>query len=187
MSESFKLGRLLDDNQCVEHSHARLYHKENYDGDVTFIVAGLPSGDATIVKNLARSLNEDCFLLYVHHTPRTDHNEGRYQSPLLNTDEVVAFLDRFGRFLATDGRHNFWIHAPNLSTTLVWENHNLLYCYGSIPQFEKDLVAHGYEWGDPSIPVPHTHFYHAHLDGELTVLMQSLSWTVSPLMPQDEQ
>jgi hypothetical protein len=98
MPANFKLGRLLDDNECVEHSHARLYYKEEQGENLTVIVAGLPGRDVTVVKNLARSLNDHCYLLYVHHTPRTDHEEGRYQSPLLEIDAVDTFLQRFGIF-----------------------------------------------------------------------------------------
>lgn len=186
MPKIFKLGHPVDDEHWLEHSHSRLYHKEVHGEDVTYIVAGLPSGDVTVFKNLVRSLNEECFLLYIHHSAR-NHAEGRYQSPLLKIGEAEAFLERFGAFLASDGRHDFWVHFPSLSATLVWDRHNLLYCYGPVPQFEEDLIRQGYEWGEPIIPVPHTHFFHPELDGELDEVLEDLNWTVSPLMPQDGQ
>ena len=76
---------------------------------------------------------EPFFVLYVLVVSRKEENEtARYQSGEVSRAEVQAFLERFEDYLENDGRHHIWIHSPESSATLVYDNHDVIYCYGPL-------------------------------------------------------
>lgn len=170
------------DGEWVPHRHPRVYRREE-----RRIVTGMPDGDANLFECLLARLEGPFHLLYVLHTPRGEADSGRYQSPLLDKADVVAWLRRFSGFLAADARFDLWLHDPAANATLVWDRHNLLYAYGPIERFADCLLANAFIEGEPSIPSPHEHHYRAEFDAEARSLIASQAWSVSPLMPEDEQ
>ncbi len=133
-------------------------------------------------------MNDPYGLLYVLHTPRGGAAEaGRYQSPEpINRDQLTSFLHRFGSLLEGDGRHHFWISAVDGSSLLVYDNHDVLYAYGPLADFEAILHDNGLkEVQEVLFPVPHLHRYNAEFDGLVDDLMHYWPWKRFPLLESD--
>lgn len=101
-------------------------------------------------------------------------------------DELATFLDRFGPFLGSDRRHEFWIKAGEGPDLLVYDPHEIVFAYGDLDRFERALLAEGYVPGEVSIPVPHMHYYHAENDADTESLLASRLWTYFALTADDE-
>jgi hypothetical protein len=172
----------LEGSEWVEHSHPPTFAVER-----TRVVVGVPRGDPEVFARLLTSLEAPYFLLYVLHTPRGEGRAGRYQSPSLAASQVWEFIDRFKRLLSQDARFDIWGHSPRENGTVVWERHNLLYAYGRVDGFVRELRALGFNAAAPSIPTPHSHSYHPELDTDARDLLTSLEWSWSKLRPEDEQ
>ncbi|OGT57452.1 MAG: hypothetical protein A3E01_08660 [Gammaproteobacteria bacterium RIFCSPHIGHO2_12_FULL_63_22] len=151
------------------------------------LIAALPSGAFEMVKALASSFTPPYQLLYVLHTPRGEAAPGRYQSPPLSAEELDAFFARYSEFLSSDARFDIWFRSAQDEATLVWDRHNLLYCYGPLHRFSALLKDLGFVAGSPIIPSPHAHNYHSEFDPQAKDLIGSLDWNHTPLHPQDEQ
>jgi len=133
-------------------------------------------------------MNEPYGLLYVLHTPRGGAAEaGRYQSPEpITRDQLFLFLEQFGSLLEGDGRHHFWVSAVDRSSLLVYDNHDVLYAYGPLDNFEAILREKGLtEVQEVSFPVPHAHHYNAGFDGMVDDLMNYWVWKRFPLQESD--
>jgi hypothetical protein len=140
-----------------------------------------------LILNLAADLRAPFSILYVLHTPRGGSNYGRYESPALDRVLVTNFFQQFGEFIATDARHDVWLHSHPDDATLVWDRHDLIYAYGPLDAFEKVLEAIGFRLAEAvPIPSPHAHNYHEQWDSSERQLV-ALGWTASPLRPSDEQ
>jgi len=85
-----------------------------------------------LLRELLALLPEPLWVLYVLVTPRTEAAAGRYQSATPHTRiEVLALLDRFENYFASDGRHNLWLAAPPAGQ-LVLDRHDVIYAYGRL-------------------------------------------------------
>jgi len=151
------------------------------------LIAALPSGAVELVRSLASSLPAPYQLLYVLHSPRGEAAPGRYQSPPLSAEQLDAFLARYSEFLSSDARFDIWIRSAQDGATLVWDRHNLLYCYGPLHRFSARLKDLGFVAGTPAVPSRHAHNYHPEFDPQARDLINSLDWNHTPLQPQDEQ
>jgi len=171
----------------VEHSHPPEYREETLSGGTVRIVAGVPAGDSTVIRTLAAELPAPFFLLYVLHTPRGEGEPGRYQSPEMDHAQLDSFLAEYGALLSGDSRHDFWIYAPDVPATIVWDRHNLLYAYGPLDDFTRALRALGFREGDPNVAFDHIHHYRKEFDVAAASLLSALAWVHSPLRSQDEQ
>lgn len=177
----FKLGALAGE-EWVEHSHPPVFQIER-----ARVLATAPGGDPLIIQRLARCLAPPFFLLYVLHTPRGEGEPGRYQSPEISLFDLDTFLSRFEGFLRADARFDLWPHSANDQATVVWDRHNLIYGYGRTDCMAKALRALGFVEGEPTVPSPHEHHYHAALDSDAREILTYMKWTCSPLEPEDEQ
>ncbi len=108
---------------------------------------------------LAATLPEPFFVLYVLVLSRKqEHEAARYQSKQLTHSELKTFLERFEDYFENDGRHHVWIHSPESSATLVYDNHDLIYCYGPLETFSTVLQNNGLKLVDKvELAVPHGH------------------------------
>jgi len=140
------------------------------------------------VQLLSSRLTGPFQLLYVLHTSRTGAGLGRYESPELSAHEVQAFLNKFGRFLSEDARHDFWIRSHGDDATVVLDRHNLIYAYGPVEKFEPALkhVCTRTETS-PLIPDQHVHHYHPEWDNAERLVLKAFDWLVSPLRESDMQ
>lgn len=174
-------------NDWIPHSHAPAFTTENTDTGIARVVASVPGGDTAVILKLIDCLTPPFFVLYVLHTSRGEGDLGRYQSPSLDLIELRTFLSRFKRFLTGDGRFDLWIHSPNTNGTIVWDRHDLAYCYGPLERYSQSLSQLGFPDGAPYIPVPHMHYYRQELDDEAAEMLSAFAWRRTPLHAEDEQ
>src|SRR3954466_11022205 len=99
----------------------------------------LDDGHEQFIRTVTNRLPGTFQLLYVLHTTRTGAELGRYESPELNAEAVHVFLDRFGRFLSEDARHDLWVRSHGDDATIVWDRHNMIFVYGPLDVFESAL------------------------------------------------
>ncbi|TZF85244.1 hypothetical protein [Cognatilysobacter lacus] len=176
----FRLGELVDGNWVAYH-HEPLYERGER------LMAGVPESDPKVFEALVTCMAPPYFLLYILHTSRGEAAEGRYQSSTLSADQVRSFLLRFRPFLSADARYDLWAHSPGEGATVVWDRHDQIYAYGPLDRFVGVLDAMGFRPGNPKVEVIHQHNYHAECDQMAKELVESFSWSYSPLRPEDEQ
>jgi hypothetical protein len=171
----------------VEHTHPPVFMLQDVVGQKPKILAGVPSGDPAVFKALVNCLTPPFYLLYLLHTPRGEGEPGRYQSGQLDKSQVEGFLERFGDFLRSDARHDFWLHSPADQATLVWDRHNLLHAYGPTDALTAALRRLGFTDGEPKIPIPHAHSYREEFDDDAHAVLDALEWVHGPLRSGDKQ
>ena len=175
-------------NRWVEHVHPPIFARETTSAGTERLVAGLPVHQAAAIFTQLAGLTAPPYtLLYVLHAPRGEGEPGRYQSPDLDLAEFRAFMRRFGRYLAADGRHDLWVHSREANATLVWDHHNLLYAYGPLDRFAEALAARGFGPGRPSLDFEHVHHFRARFDGAAAELLARYEWLMTPLREGDYQ
>ena len=148
---------------------------------------GVPPSGPNPLLLLASCLEEPFTLLYLLHTPRGVPAAGRYESPALTREVLLAFLSTYLPFFSTDARHDVWVHSSSPEATLVWDRHDILFAYGPLEQFQELLLREGFTPGVPSIPSPHSHHYLLAFDSQQAAVLGAFAWRHSPLRPQDEQ
>src|SRR5262245_43954748 len=167
--------------------YGNVFHRFHWSEGTECLLVAPETDPLQLLLQLARSISQDFYLLWVLHTPRGGSNAGRYQSPLLPLAEVAAFLHEHRELLAEDGRQDLWLHSPKPVATLVWDRHEVLYLYGPLSGFETQLLHAGLRHGESAIPAPHAHNYHPELDENERALAAALEWKISPLRARDEQ
>jgi hypothetical protein len=149
---------------------------------------GLDQGQDICVRELAAILRGPFQLLYVLHTSRIDSALGRYESPVLSSVEVQAFLHEFGPFLVQDSRHDLWVRSHDDDATIVLDRHNLIYAYGPLTIFQDVLHRIGVtSRGLPHTPERHLHHYHPEWDTTERAVLLAIEWTRKPLQEADVQ
>ena len=151
---------------------------------------GLRDKQATILEALSSELEQPYQLLYVLHTSRTGSPLGRYESPELDHETLIAFLRRFGSFITQDARHDLWIHSES-GSTIVIDRYNMIYAYGQFESFERVLANAGVVavaiWAAPKVPYPHGLHYHEEWDKAEADILSELEWIRKPLRDIDVQ
>ena len=126
-------------------------------------------------------------LLYVLHTTRTGAELGRYESPELTSGDVEDFLSEFGQFFCQDSRHDLWVRSHDDDATIVFDRHNLIFAYGPIERFERELQSLGAREGEPAVLGAHVHHYHPAWDDMERRVLRYFEWRITPLRPSDVQ
>jgi len=170
------------------HAHSHAYRLEPEGPGPARLVAAPDRDQVGLLIDLARTLPEPFHLVYVLLSARTLRPPGRYQAtrPLARRP-LEAFLARFRDFLEQDGRHNLWLGAAAEPSTLVYDQHDLLFLYGRLDAYQPVLRAAGMGEGPVVLPEIHRHQAHAAFDAAEQELMGSLEWTWNPLEPEDEE
>jgi hypothetical protein len=171
------------------YEYGKLFYQEP-SGPGYRLVLGASSNQIELLCTLLGDVDQsELYLLYVLHSPRLSGNRpGRYGSrAFASSGQVIEFLEPFKTFLESDGRHHLWIGVPRLDITLVYDHHNLIYCYGPIVYFKQILVDNGYAEGSFLVPAPHFHFFHTAFDQDEDRMIAAYDWVYSPLEPADEQ
>lgn len=182
----FKLGHHVD-GEWLAYSHPPVFAISWTTGDRRKLLATAPGSDPLVFTTLADRLRPPYILLYVLHTPRGEGEAGRYQSAEIDRAELRGFVKDFGVLLSTDGRFDLWVHSPRDNATVVWDRHDLIHVYGPIDAAVAVLRGLGFRTGQPAVPVPHEHHYHAGCDTAARALLASRDWRYSPLREEDEQ
>lgn len=182
----FRLGHEVRGEWC-RHSHPPIFSITRTHGGQRKVLATAPGSDPLVFATLADRLTPPYFLLYVLHTPRGEGAAGRYQSAEIDRAALHQFIADFGALLSADGRFDLWVHSAEDNATLVWDRHDLIHLYGPTDAAIEALRGLGFDQGQPVIPVPHEHHYHAGCDALATALLASRDWRYSPLLEEDEQ
>jgi hypothetical protein len=145
-------------------------------------------GHVDLLLKLIDHMADPFWILYLLIVARSEGDPGRYQSAdPLSVNETKDMLSGFRDFFESDGRHNLWIASTTSADMLVYDRHDVIYCYGDLLKFQSILAALGIERGDLLLaPDPHSHHYHASLDAEQKRLLKSREWLRTPLKDHDE-
>jgi hypothetical protein len=183
----FKFGHLNKSRAECPYQYEDTWARQETTGPVRLVIAP-SSGHVNLLHKLAAAMNEPYGLLYVLHTPRNDVNSaGRYQSPEpISGTELESFLQEFSDFLEGDGRHQFWIGAADNSALLVYDNHNVIYAYGPLENFQAILLRNGFSQSEKVVfPDPHVHRCNPSFDERAGELLKHWSWKKLPLQDSD--
>lgn len=155
-------------------------------GDTQRLVIGPSTGHVQLLERLATQLGDPPFyILYVLLVSHTDHQVGRYQSPPIPSFSAVNdFLQTFAEFLENDGRHHLWI--SNGKDLLVYDQHNVIFVYGSIAKFQSIVEAEGFTNEPFWFPAPHTHSFPPSNAEVEKRLLAYFPWQQSELRTGDE-
>ena len=182
MEPAYKLG-LLDG----PHRYPNVWARQSFDWGERLIIA--PSGGHVgLMLSLASLLSEPLGVLWVLVlSRRSEHEPGRYQSPILDRTQLLEFLGTFGSFIENDARHHLWIVSIEAGERLIYDNHNVIYAYGRLDEFEAVLAEAGLtRVEDVRFPDPHAHHYHAEYDAEEVRIMDWWDWARSPLVEEHD-
>lgn len=155
------------------------FSKEAISGVSRLLVA--PRQPLEFVSEVLGVYGESFRLVYLLVTPPDGYEFARYELASLSLTEVQAFLAEFGAFLGRDARHHVWIHALESGGTIIWDEHDWVYCYGHLPSVSVLLGEKGFIEGKPDIPFPHLHNEDPDLTPEMERMLASLPWVQTPV------
>jgi hypothetical protein len=184
-SPNWKLGTVragADVAWSCEPSYAR-----QVVGGVERLVIAPGGKPVALLRELLPLLPEPMWVLYVLITPRSEAPAGRYQSATPHPrEEVLALLERFEDYFASDGRQNLWLAAPGAGQ-LVLDRHEVIYGYGPIAEMVARLKEkHFAEVEMIRVPVPHSHHFHAEMDADERAVLEYWEWVHSELQETDD-
>ena len=173
--------------QPVPYAYPGLWDVEPTTGPSRMLLAPA-SAHVDLVLDLTRQLPGPFGVLYVLLLSRLGSSApGRYQGPVpLDRPVMESFLERFRDFFEGDGRHHVWVTSLGDDSTVVYDNHNVVYAYGPLERYEAVARAHGLRRGPVRFPVPHMHSYVPRFDGQEDEVLRYWEWKHFPLQPQDE-
>jgi hypothetical protein len=182
---AYKFGWIPDEEQRYE--YANVFAVEKTTGPERLIMA--PSAQqVSLMLDLIEKMAEPFGVLYILVVPRGKGETGRYQNAeVASRVEAKKFLSRFRDFFENDARHHIWIASMANSDMLVYDNHNVIYAYGRLPEFERILVDRGLtKTNDVKFPCPHSHKYNEIFDTEQQEVLRYWKWKHSPLRDEDD-
>ncbi|HKR61799.1 MAG TPA: hypothetical protein VJS64_19085 [Pyrinomonadaceae bacterium] len=181
---SHKFSALVG-TEFVPHTYSNTWQTEKTTGPERLVIAPA-SNQIELMIQLAQVMPEPFGILYVLLVSRTDNEPGRYQSlnPIPRT-EMELFMRGFKEYFESDGRHHIWLSSVPDSSLLVYDQHNVIFAYGPLKQFEQILRNQGLERGDVRFPDPHAHNYNPECEQEEQRLLGYWDWLKSPIMPGD--
>lgn len=186
-STIYKFGTPKGNESDEEFFYPQIYSREQTSGPDRLVIAP-KGGQIDLMLKLARCWRGPYGILFVLVVPRGDEQSaGRYQSPdPIDYPELERFFMKYQKALETDGRHHIWIASASGEGTLVYDQHNVIFAYGSLDPFERILTQEGFLAGQVRFPVPHAHHYHSENDIEISKLLNHWGWIKSPLSDSDE-
>ena len=180
-----KFTKMLPDNSFVDNEYGRIYEVEIYPG-YSRLKIGADENQIDLMLRLCENLNPPYYILYVLVVPRQEHQQGRYQSDILKSiTDIKLFLDEYKEFLETDGRHHIWIGTVDNSSLLIYDQHNVIFCYGDLEQQIVLLQKDGFQEMPFSFPLPHAHRYNEHNDEFEEKILRHWDWEIFPLTDDD--
>lgn len=133
-----------------------------------------------LLSNLLVFYPEPYRLAYLLVTPPEGFQPMKYEVEGLSASQVIQFLNQYRAFLEGDARHHIWIHSAS-GGTLISDEHDWIYAYGSQEQIETHLVAQGFESEMPEIPFPHLHNESSSNDPVMKQLLSHFDWKAQPV------
>ncbi|MEQ1824047.1 MAG: hypothetical protein ABL949_16175 [Fimbriimonadaceae bacterium] len=107
--------------------------------------------------------------------PIEGYSMGRFEMlATLEISDLEGVLRNNKRFFELDARHHLWIAGKD--GVIVYDQHDVLFLYGPLLEFEKVLLARGLTPGPVEFPYPHTHYYHDEFNPNMIELLGSGDW-----------
>lgn len=187
-SGAYKFGHLNASGSEVPFEYANCWAAERTTGPSRLVIA--PAGHyVELIMRLTGAMREPFGLLYVLLVPRGGGESGRYQSPAPVTSvELESFLWQYQDLFEKDARQHLWITSVDNSSLLVYDNHDVIYAYGPLADFESLLRSNGLtQCEGVSFPVPHMHRYNAEFDQQEREVMKHWEWMRFPLQESDDR
>ncbi len=182
----YKFTSLVGGSEWVPHRYGDTWDVEQTSGPQRLVI-GPSDGHVDLLIKLTRVLPEPFGILYVLLLSRRGNRGARYQCPYpCSRSEMESFLLEFKDFFETDGRHHVWVMSVPESSTLVYDQHNVIYAYGPLQEFTEILNESGLQRGTVRFPLPHSHNYNPENDDAEERLLQRWEWLESPLLPDDD-
>jgi hypothetical protein len=174
-----------DLDTSIEFTYPNLWAREEH-RDWARLRIGAEEREIPLLLSLCRECKGPFGVLYVLVASRLGRDDARYQSPTpMNYEDLELFLYTFQEFFEQDGRHHLWIKALGDGSQFVFDNHNIIYAYGDLDRYERELEAAGFRAGKVEIPAPHAHHYHGEFDSSEDDLFEYCEWKKTPLQPSD--
>ena len=120
-------------------------------------------------------------LAYLLVTPPEGFQPMKYEVEGLTAENVNEFLNHFRAFIEGDARHHIWIHSASGGGTLICDEHDWIYAYGSQEQIETYLASRGFQLEMPEIPFPHLHNESSSNDAVMRELLAHFEWKAQPV------
>ena len=174
-----KLGAWDPVNGWSPVSWADTYSQESISGVSRLLVA--PRKPLELVLQVLGVYGERFRLVYLLVTPPDGYEFARYELDSLSLTEARALLEEFGEFLGRDARHHVWIHALDSGGTIIWDEHDWVYCYGHLGSVSALLKDKAFTEGKPEIPFPHLHNEDPEQTPEMERLLTALPWVQTPV------
>lgn len=179
------VGKLFQLGAEAPFRHPTVWVREPTSGPERLRIGGGEHSIDTLLA-LGRSLAEPVFVLVVLRVPRVGDG-AKLESEALSHRQAVGFLNEFRELFQNDARAQVWLGATIGGGLLVLDEHDLIYGYGPLEDFEEALAIRGYTRGDPCIPDPHEHHYNEGLDGLEVRLREWWGWRrILPLEHEDD-
>jgi hypothetical protein len=101
---------------------------------------------------------------------------------------MELFLWQFQELFEQDARQHVWIGSVDNSSLLVYDNHDVIYAYGPLREFEGILTSSGLaKCDDVRFPKPHMHNYNVEFDEQQLAILKYWKWTRYPLEESDDR
>jgi len=180
-----KLLSFDKDGNGVAHDYGNIFELEQRD-QFDRLVIGATSDHIDLITRMTEELIPPFFILYVLVFPRLGNKEGRYQSPLIPSREIlIGFLRHFREYFEMDGRHHIWIGTINNNGKLVYDHHNLIFAYGPVMKWKNELINKGFKEEKISCPSPHTHYFTFKYDQYEDEILNYWEWGYFELMDSE--
>lgn len=180
-----KFSVVAPDGTHALHDYGDRFYRQPTTGPDRLVIGASGSNIDLLGSLAARFVDQPYFVLYVLLVSHTEHQPGRYQSPLMSFEELWAFLDQFRDFFEGDGRHHVWIGSQG-ADFLVYDQHDLIFAYGTLDAYEDVLWNRGFTEEQFWIPTPHSHSFPPANTPRQEALFEHFSWRRFDLQPGDE-
>ena len=171
------------DNHGKESAHD---YGRIYEVDENRLTIAASNNQIELIIRLISTLSSPFYILYVLVVSRVNNERGRYQSPLIETEEeLIDFLLGYKPYFENDGRHHVWICTVNNSGRLIYDQHNVIFAYGNTKKYLAILDEDGFKESEITIPSPHAHAYNESNDNFEKSLMEIWDWSIFPLSEGD--
>lgn len=182
-----KLGALSADG-IVDVPYWDQFERQWVDWRTRRIVVAPAANPTRVLEDLLRETWEPPYhILYILSVSRCDQEPGRYQMTRpVDGEGLRDFLARHRAYLEGDSRHDLWIAPAGRPGQIVYDRHDLLYCYGRTWHFERWLLRRGFSRGPVTLPQPHVHRYEPAFDPDEVDILTRWFWHRTPLQESDE-
>jgi hypothetical protein len=186
MTQPYKLGVLAPGGDWVEHRYQDAWDRQRTTGPDRLVLAPAER-QVDLILDLLRPLPGPFGILHVLVASRRGNATARRQAPdPMELRDVAGFLREFEDFFERDGRHHIWATSLPSQSTVVYDNHNLIYAYGPLEQFVGLAEMRGLHARAIEIPAPHQHCFNLEYDHAEAALLEHFDWIEFPLEPSDD-